>query len=208
MYREQGARRQRGGRSKAPPAPCPFAGDLRGLSLVSLGSGVSVPLVFCPWVSFVSAPRYPRAPLTVPVSCGLRPSPSTPSRPSPPSPFSLLLFLSHLSVCLIPLSPSMLLSSSLSLPSSSLSVSPSSVWASPLLCFHLLSPPVSTSSISPLIWKKLSLHWPLCFPTLRGWTLQTPLWTLSDARGPHPAMQGLRSAFTCPRMPPPQDSAW
>ena len=158
------------------------------------------PLVFHPWVSlslsFVSVPRCPRVPLAVPVSGGLC---------RPPLPLlAVPSLLALLPLCLSSPSPSMLLSPSVSLSSSSLSVSPSSVWASPLLCFRLLSPPVSASSISSLIWKRLCLHWPLCFPTPRGWTLQTPVWALSDARGPHTALQGLRSALVCQSRPRPR----
>ena len=171
-----------------------------GLSLVSLSCRLPVP-----WFSTPGSPCL--SPLSlcldVPASLWLSLSPGVcvaplyHSWPFPPS------WLFSPSLCLSSPSPSML-SPSVSLSSSSLSVSPSSVWASPLLCFHLLSPPVSASSISSLIWKRLCLHWPLCFPTPRGWTLQTPVWALSDARGPHTALQGLRSALVCQSRPRPR----
>ena len=176
-----------------------------GLSLVSLSCRLPVPWVSLS-LSFVSVPRCPCVPLAVPVSGGLcRPPLPTPGHSLPPgSSPPLVSPVSHLSLCLLSPSRSMLLSPSVSLSSSSLSVSPSSVWESPLLCFRLLSPPVSASSISSLIWKKLSLHWPLCFPTPRGWTLQTPVRTLSDARGSPPCPARSEECLSLPELPPSQ----
>lgn len=181
-----------------------------GLSLVSLSCRLPVP-----WFSTPGSPCL--SPLSLclgvpaslwlslsPVVCVAPPLP-TPGHSLPPgSSPPLVSPVSRLSLCLLSPSRSMLLSPSVSLSSSSLSVSPSSVWASPLLCFRLLSPPVSASSISSLIWKKLSLHWPLCFPTPRGWTLQTPVRTLSDARGSPPCPARSEECLSLPEPPPSQ----
>ena len=127
-----GCQEHRAGRSKAPPAPCPLAGDLRASPASSCGPlpGLSRLRGLRPWVSFVSAPRRPRTPLTVPVSCGLRPSPPTASRPSP---LSLLLFLSSLCVS----RPSLPLHAPLSLRVSAVLISVHF----PILCLGV-SPPV------------------------------------------------------------------
>lgn len=215
MYGEQGARRQRAGRSKAPPAPCPLAGDLRampasscwplpGLSRLqglrppgspSLGrlclcTSVSPRLSDCPCLlRFASLPTHPL--LAIP-SLPLLPSPlplislcvsslSPPPRSSPPP----CLCLPHLCPFPHPLSGRL----------------PSCVFtSSPLLC----PPPPSPHSFGRnFLSTGLSAS-----PRCGAGPCRPPVWTLSDARGPYPALQGLRSAFTCPRMPPPQDSAW
>lgn len=75
--------------------------------------------------------------------------------------------------------------------------------SSPLLSLH--QPPHSSG-------RNFLCRWPLCVPTPRGWILQTPVWTLSDALGPRCALLGLRRVLDCQncpcsRMPPPQNSA-